>query len=78
MEDGWLIDLLFGGAIGARSRVLCWWSWCEAWIVFVVTQSGVGSGLAGLATAAAHVIVLSRGGELFSRTNRGMRWQVSQ
>jgi hypothetical protein len=23
MEDGWLVDLLFGGAIGVRSRVLC-------------------------------------------------------
>jgi hypothetical protein len=38
-------------------------SWCESWVVFVFSQSGVGSGLAGLlATAAAHVIALSRGG----------------
>lgn len=34
--------------------------WCEEGFVFVFTQSGVGSELAGLVAAAAHVIALSR------------------
>ena len=56
-----MIGLLFGVAIGLRSRVKCRWVGVKSGLcLFVFTQSGVGSELAGLVAAAAHVIALSR------------------